>query len=70
MTTGFTCEPLQGEMTELMKKRMAEKAMIRNALKSQMNRREKHVAQMKDEDRHIDQVLLHHNDMFMEKHRL
>lgn len=48
-----------------MKKRAAEKIMMRNELRSQMIKREKYVAQLKDEDRYVEKMILKNNDELM-----
>ena len=45
-----------------MKKKAADKIIMRDALRSQMVKREKYVKQQKDQDRQFDNMILENND--------
>ena len=68
-STGLTSEVPQGETTELLRKKVAQQAYIRDALKSQMSRRQQYVDQDKQETREIEQALLDNNSICMERER-
>lgn len=67
--TGLTSEIPQGETTELLKKKYMQQALIRDALKSQMNRRQQYVDHEKNENLKIDKILNENNNMFIEIER-
>ena len=52
-----------------MKKKAADKIIMRDALRSQMVKREKYVKQQKDQDRQFDNMILENNDKLIEKYR-